>query len=74
MSFYRWPWVAFNMHKELYRNKAKGAHLNRKGENTMEVIVRSPGSQFEEVVLEYPDLTWTQVFCELDRLSRGGRV
>lgn len=40
----------------------------------MEVIVRSPGSQFEEVVLEYPDLTWTQVFCELDRLSRGGRV
>lgn len=35
----------------------------------MKVIIRSPGSQLEEVVLECPDLTWNQVFCELDRLS-----
>jgi hypothetical protein len=40
----------------------------------MEVIIRSPGSQLEEVVLECPDLTWNQVFCELNRLSRGGQV
>lgn len=40
----------------------------------MEVILRSPGSQLEEVVLECPDLTWNQVFCELDRLSRAGQV
>ncbi len=40
----------------------------------MEVIIRSPGSQLEEMVLECPDLTWNQVFCELERLSRGGQV
>lgn len=40
----------------------------------MEVILRSPGSQLEEVVLECPDLTWNQVFCELDRMSRTGQV
>lgn len=40
----------------------------------MEVILRSPGNQLEEIVLECPDLTWNQVFCELNRLSRGGQV
>ncbi len=28
----------------------------------MQVIVRSPGSQLEEVVLECPDLTWIRCF------------
>ncbi len=40
----------------------------------MKVIIRSPGSQLEEVVLECPSLTWNQVFCELDRMSRTGQV
>ncbi len=40
----------------------------------MQVIIRSPGSQLEEVVIECPGLTWNQVFCELDRLSRAGQV
>ncbi|BFU88897.1 MAG: hypothetical protein AB7F94_12610 [Nitrospira sp.] len=40
----------------------------------MKVIIRSPGGQLEEVVLECPDLTWNQVFCELDRMSRAGQV
>ncbi|MBH0203998.1 MAG: hypothetical protein HP496_17290 [Nitrospira sp.] len=40
----------------------------------MQVIIRSPGSQLEEVVLECPGLTWNQVFCELDRMNRGGQV
>jgi hypothetical protein len=40
----------------------------------MEVIIRSPGCLLEEVVLECPDLTWNQVFCELDRMSRSGQV
>jgi hypothetical protein len=40
----------------------------------MKVIIRSPGSQLEEVILECPDLTWNWVFCELDRLSRTGQV
>lgn len=40
----------------------------------MKVIIRSPGGQLEEVVLECPGLTWNQVFCELDRMSRAGQV
>lgn len=62
------------MQTELLRSRTKGAHVNQKGENIMEVILRSPGSQLEEVVLECPALTWNQVFCELSRLSRGGQV
>lgn len=40
----------------------------------MEVIIRSPGNRLEEVVLECPGLTWNQVFCELERMSRAGQV
>jgi hypothetical protein len=40
----------------------------------MEIIVRSRGCDLEEVVLECGDLTWNQVFLELDRLSRTGRI
>ena len=40
----------------------------------MKVIIRSPDSQLEEVVLECPGLTWNQVFCELDRMNRTGQV
>jgi hypothetical protein len=28
----------------------------------MEVILRSPGTQLEEVILDCPDLSWNQVF------------
>jgi hypothetical protein len=40
----------------------------------MQVIIRSRGRLLEEVVLECPGLTWNQVFCELDRINRAGRV
>jgi hypothetical protein len=40
----------------------------------MEVIIRSQGSLVEEIVFECPGLTWNQVFCELDRMSRAGQV
>lgn len=40
----------------------------------MEVIIRSPGISLEEIVLQCPNLTWNQVFFELDRLSRNGQV
>jgi hypothetical protein len=48
--------------------------INQERDHIMEVIIHSPGSQLEEVVFECPDLTWHQVFCELDRLSRAGQV
>lgn len=43
-------------------------------EKIMEVIIRSPGSSLDEITLECPDLTWNQVFCEIDRMSRTGQV
>jgi hypothetical protein len=43
-------------------------------QRVLEIIVRSRGCDLEEVVLECRDLTWNQVFLELDRLSRAGRI
>ena len=57
----------------LFPENAKGL-INRERDRIMEVIIRSPGSQLEEVVLECPGLTWNQVFCELERMSRAGEV
>jgi hypothetical protein len=57
-------------------------YIPRKGEDmssqhcadhrVLEVIVRSPGSVLDDIVLECPDLTWNQVFAVIDRLSREG--
>jgi hypothetical protein len=38
----------------------------------LEVIVRSPGTVLDDMVLECPDLTWNQIFIAIDRLSREG--
>ena len=35
-------------------------------EKIMQVIIRSPGSSLEEIILECPGLTWNQVFSEID--------
>ena len=40
----------------------------------MEVLARSNGCLLEEIVHECSDLTWNQVFLELDRLSRTGEI
>ena len=40
----------------------------------MEVIVRTPGTALEDIVLECPDLSWNQVFLVIDRLTRCGSV
>ena len=38
----------------------------------LEIIVRSPDSVLDEIVLKCPDLTWNQLFVVIDRLSREG--
>jgi uncharacterized membrane protein len=43
-------------------------------EQILDAIRRKPGSEVEELLKEYPALTWNQVFLELDRLSRQGTV
>jgi hypothetical protein len=40
----------------------------------IEAVVRSPGCDLEMLIEECHDLTWNQVFLELDRLSRRGEV
>jgi hypothetical protein len=39
-----------------------------------ETIRQSPNSDLEDIVLACSDLTWNQVFFELDRMSRLGQV
>lgn len=60
-------------HPVLISENEKGLTNYERG-RIMEVIIRSPGNQLEEVVFECPDLTWHQVFCELHRLSRVRQV
>jgi hypothetical protein len=48
--------------------------MSQVSEKIMQVVFRFPGCLLEEVVLECPDLTWNQVFCEIDRMSRSGQV
>ena len=40
----------------------------------MTVVKRFPDSDLEDVVAKCNGLTWNQIFLELDRLSRRGRV
>jgi hypothetical protein len=44
------------------------------GHCVLDVVLRSPGCDMEDVLLECPDFTWNQVFLALDRLSRLGHV
>lgn len=40
----------------------------------LEEVARSPGCLLEELVLACSDLSWNQVFVEVDRLSRRGEL
>jgi len=40
----------------------------------MDIVIRSPGRDMEDLLSECRNLTWNQVFVELDRLSRAGRI
>lgn len=43
-------------------------------QTVMEIVLRSPGCHIEDILHECPGLTWNQVFLEVDRLSREGKV
>ena len=40
----------------------------------LEAVDKMPGCRIEELASLLPDLTWYQVFREVDRLSRTGHV
>jgi hypothetical protein len=43
-------------------------------ERVMEVVTHNPGCLLEDVALACSDLSWNQVFSEVDRLSRIGQI
>jgi hypothetical protein len=47
-----------------------------RNQQIMDVLARSNsnGCLLEDLLRECPDLTWNQIFLELDRLSRTGEV
>lgn len=40
----------------------------------LKAVRRAPGCQLDDLVRGCPDLTWNQVFLEVDRMSRSGQV
>lgn len=43
-------------------------------ERIIQAASQTPGCLLEELVLNCPDLTWNQIFLEVDRLSRSGQL
>ena len=44
------------------------------GDRILEVVRTNPDCSLEEVVQQLPDLRWSDVFMEVDRLNRLGRL
>lgn len=40
----------------------------------LDAVQYAPGCQLDELLLSVPELTWNQVFLEVDRLSRTGQL
>ena len=40
----------------------------------LDALHSTPDCQLDDLVLSLPELTWNQVFLEVDRLSRTGQV
>jgi hypothetical protein len=40
----------------------------------LDAVHGAPGCELDDLVLRVPELTWNQVFLEVDRLSRTGQV
>jgi len=55
----------------------KGIAMSQLGTVTdriLNAVHAAPGCQLDDLVLHLPELTWNQVFFEVDRLSRTGQV
>ncbi|MBL8036599.1 hypothetical protein ACYX34_03825 [Nitrospira sp. CMX1] len=48
--------------------------LDMNTQRVLDVIVGSPNSALDDIVLECPHLTWNQVFLIIDQLSREGII
>ena len=50
------------------------SQLGLLADRILDAVHRAPGCQLDDLVLRVPELTWNQVFLEVDRLSRTGQV
>jgi hypothetical protein len=50
------------------------SQLGTVAERILNAVHGAPGCELDELVLRVPELTWNQVFLEVDRLSRTGQV
>ncbi len=50
------------------------SQLGTVADRILDAVHAAPGCQLEDLVLRLPELTWNQVFLEVDRLSRTGQV
>jgi hypothetical protein len=50
------------------------SQLGTVADRILDAVHRAPGCQLDDLVLHLPELTWNQVFLEVDRLSRTGQV
>jgi hypothetical protein len=50
------------------------SQLGTVADRILDAVHRAPGCQLDELMLSVSELTWNQVFLEVDRLSRTGQV
>jgi hypothetical protein len=50
------------------------SQLGSVADRILDAVHGAPGCELDELVLRVPELTWNQVFLEVDRLSRTGQV
>ena len=50
------------------------SQLGTVADRILDAVHRTPGCQLDELMRSVPELTWNQVFLEVDRLSRTGQV
>ena len=50
------------------------SQLGTVAERILDAVHGAPGCELDDLVLSLPELTWNQVFLEVDRLSRTGQV
>jgi hypothetical protein len=50
------------------------SQLGTVADRILDAVYCAPGCQLDDLVLRLPELTWNQVFFEVDRLSRTGQV
>ena len=50
------------------------SQLRTVADRILDAVHCAPGCQLDDLVLSVPELTWNQVFLEVDHLSRTGQV